>query len=242
MDWKPNRKRLSDQVAEKIKAMILSGEVAKDTRLPAERVLAEQMGVTRLTLREALKETERSGFTKTRHGAGTYVCDLSKEANLGLLDEILNSGQGLTQREVRSLLEFRRVNFLGFAGMVVQNARPDQIEQLYEIIERERGSFQDVDAIVALDYEFHEKLAEASSNLIYALFMRSVHAAYSYLCYIVFNTVFEQTGTLESVTIAHEAMANSIRDRNASAYREQVDLFITCGDVFVEQSLESKPA
>jgi GntR family transcriptional regulator, transcriptional repressor for pyruvate dehydrogenase complex len=237
MGWKPTQKKLGEQVAEQIKKKIIAGDYPPGSRLPPERELAEQMGVTRLTVREALKETQQAGFTRTRHGDGTYVRDLSKNANLDLLTQILEAGRELSPQEIISLLEFRRVNFLGFADAVVQNAGPDHLRRLDEIIVRERALSHDIEGMVEADYEFHEQLAAASGNLIYHLFMHSVKAAYIYLCRIVFKQALETLGSLEPVRLAHEAMAAAVRAKNTQEFREQVASFVDCGTVIVSQQI-----
>jgi DNA-binding FadR family transcriptional regulator len=235
--WHPYRKRLSDQVAEQLKHRILTGLYPPRSQLPPERLLAEELGVTRLTLREALKSTEAAGFTRTRHGDGTYTCDLEHSGTLQLLGEILTHGRPLSSDEILSLLEFREVVGLGFASGIASKVRPEHVDQLDDIVRTERSRIDDLEALLELDFLFHEKLAEASGNLIYVLLVRSVRAAYLDLS----RKVFAAVGRWSLIVDAHEQIARTVRSRDAAAITEAITGFVRAGNEILRRSLEAKP-
>src|ERR1700748_961411 len=82
-------KRLYQQVAERIRSQIQSGTLTTGDRLPAEKDLAQQLGVSRPIVREALVALEIAGFVEIRTGSGTYICNRGK-----LLPPMLDAGPG----------------------------------------------------------------------------------------------------------------------------------------------------
>jgi DNA-binding FadR family transcriptional regulator len=82
-------KRLYQQVAERVRRQIETGKLTAGDRLPAEKDLAQQLGVSRPTVREALIALEIAGFVEIRTGSGTYVCRRGK-----LLQPMLDDGPG----------------------------------------------------------------------------------------------------------------------------------------------------
>jgi DNA-binding FadR family transcriptional regulator len=82
-------KRLYQQVAERIRSQIQAGTLTTGDRLPAEKDLAHQLGVSRPIVREALVALEIAGFVEIRTGSGTYICNRGK-----LLPPMLDAGPG----------------------------------------------------------------------------------------------------------------------------------------------------
>ena len=82
-------KRLYQQVAERVRRQIETGKLTAGDRLPAEKDLAQQLGVSRPTVREALIALEIAGFVEIRTGSGTYVCRHGQ-----LLQYMLDDGPG----------------------------------------------------------------------------------------------------------------------------------------------------
>lgn len=235
MAWKPERKRLSDQVAEQLKWQILEGRYVPGDKLPSERVLAEELGVTRLTLREALKVTEAADFTATRHGSGTIVCDVWENATFQILAEILNAGQQLSPSHIRSLLEFRMVVFKGFAKVIATNARAEHVKKLQDIVEQERSSIDDMEALISLDHEFQKQLAAASGNLIYSLLIQSVKRAYLSLSRIVYEALDDFTPIVE----VHAAITRAVEARDTELVQKELTFFVAAGNSIITKTLET---
>ena len=104
MNFGPLRqRRLSDDIVARLEAMILEGTLKAGERLPAERVLAEQFGVSRPSLREAIQKLAAKGLLSSRQGGGTYVCE-----NLGstFSDPLMHLLENNVDAQ-RDLLEFR---------------------------------------------------------------------------------------------------------------------------------------
>jgi len=230
------RARLSDRVAAELRRLIVQGVYQPGSRLPAGDVLAGQLGVTRLTLREALAQLETAGLTRTRHGSGTYVTDPAESATLQMLSDTLSAGRDLTPDEVRALLDFRAVVMLGFAARLAGAVGPAQLERLQALVREERAALGQPEVLAALDYRFNEQLALASGNLFYTLLIRSVARAHEYLGAIVFGNC----GDGSVVVDTHDAIVRALRKADAAAVARRIRTYVEGGNQIVAAFLRKK--
>jgi GntR family transcriptional repressor for pyruvate dehydrogenase complex len=203
------------------------------SRLPTELELSEQLGVTRLTVREALSHLEAAGFTQTRHGSGTYVVDTEEIPTLGLLSELLGAGRRLTPSECLSLMEFRAVVVLGFVDTLVERVSDDDIAELTRIVGAERGLLADPARTAATmaehDYRLNLVLARASQNLFYGLLMRSVRVVHLELGGII----FEKNKSDRAIVAAHEAIVAALQGRRAAALKKSLSAYLEGGTALI---------
>ncbi len=106
MDWQPAPKP-AELAESRLLEAILSGYFPPNSTLPGERELAEQIGVTRPTLREALQRLARDGWLDIQHGKPTRVRDYRQEGGLGVLAVLARAPQGESPDFVAHLLEVR---------------------------------------------------------------------------------------------------------------------------------------
>ena len=154
--------RLCEQVARRIQDMILDGDLAKGSQLPPERELAEQFGVSRTVIREAMKVLGARGLINVIPGKGSFVTSLNTEAislYMGLL--VKARGASLLQfHEIRSALE------IAAAGSATERATPEELIRLREMVGRidECLASDAKEEFIAADVAFHTMLADASHN------------------------------------------------------------------------------
>ncbi|MCC6877260.1 MAG: FadR family transcriptional regulator [Sandaracinaceae bacterium] len=199
------RTRLSSQAAGALKRAIVTGAYPAGSRLPTEKVLAEQLGVTRLTLREALSQLSSAGFVVTRHGSGTYVVDVRERENLQLLADMLAAGRELSPRESAALLELRAVVACGFAQAIAAGATAEHVAALRELVAGARRTREPAE-LAAIDYRINELLALASGNVFYTLLMRSLREVHVALATVVYREV----GDVEVILSTLEALASAL--------------------------------
>ncbi len=235
------RNRLSDQAVAELKRLIATGVYTGGSRLPSEPELAEQLGVTRLTVREALANLEATGFTQTRHGSGTYVVDTAEVPTLGLLSELLGAGRRLAPEECLSLMEFRAVVVLGFVDAIVQHTSAEDLAALATLLERERTVLdrpgRSADELAGLDYQLNLVLARASRNLFYGLMMRSVRAVHLELGRII----FEKNQNDETIFTLHEEIVSSLRSRRVQPLRKSLTVYLEGGTKLIREWAKSRP-
>ena len=117
--------RVAEEIVHQLRGLILRGEYAVGDKLPPERKLAEELGVNRASLREAIKSLEHMGLVKTRQGDGTRVLDFMQTAGVELVSHLI-PGDGMPNLDVLTdVLEFRRWfgREVGAAGGGARHAR-----------------------------------------------------------------------------------------------------------------------
>lgn len=165
---KPQPKSLVEQVCDQL-AEKVSEFAGESGVLPAERRLAEELGVSRSVVREAIKRLELLGLVEVRRGSGIHIVDqLHRPLNGSLSLLIPDTGERLRQlHETRLALEPEA------ARLAALRATPDQINHLDEIQARLEQA-KDKGEAIAIDLEFHHALAEASGNLMFRLIFDSM--------------------------------------------------------------------
>ena len=147
-------KRLFERIAEQIKLLISSGEFKEGSRLPPERDLALQLGVSRPTVREAMIALELSGLVEVRVGAGIYV--ISSHPKL-----VLTPNSKIKVPSPSELIEARLMVEPINAALAAERFRPELIDDLERAIKQQITE----DAIGAdADRQFHMIIAEATGN------------------------------------------------------------------------------
>lgn len=147
----PDR-RLFQDIADRIAAMIGEGAYPPGSRLPGERELAERFGVSRVTVREAEIALQAAGLIRIKTGAGVYVADAPQASGAALPDV---SAFELT--EARSLFESEA------AALAAPIIAPDQLRRLDELLAA-MAAEQDDAGLTATDRDFHLTIASASGN------------------------------------------------------------------------------
>ena len=153
--------RLYEQIVEQVEARILSGELEQGARLPAERELAEQLGVSRTAVREATKALREKGLVEVHPGRGTFVSGATSSAVRSSLGRILRFRKGQSADDlvaVRELLEPE------IAAMAAERADADQLAVMRKAVEAMDASLDAAEPFIEADLQFHLALAEGTGN------------------------------------------------------------------------------
>ncbi|MEV4756918.1 FadR/GntR family transcriptional regulator [Micromonospora sp. NPDC049559] len=151
---------LTDAAIDKIKEMIVSGELGPGDRLPKEVDLAERLGLSRNSLREAVKALSIIRVLDVRQGDGTYVTSLEPHLLLDALNFVVDFHRDDT---VLHFLEVRRILEPAATEIAAQRMTDADIVKLQAVLD-DLGSAPDIEALVANDLEFHRRIAAASEN------------------------------------------------------------------------------
>jgi DNA-binding FadR family transcriptional regulator len=146
--------RLYQQVADSIKHQIHSGKLGTGERLPSEKVLAQQLGVSRPTVREAMIALEIAGLVEIRSGSGSYV----REKNAGLMPG-LDTGPGPIE-----LLKARMLIEGEVAAEAAVRASKRDLELIEDTIEQMELMLASGEHSRSADHSFHVNIARASGN------------------------------------------------------------------------------
>ncbi|MBA2254186.1 MAG: FadR family transcriptional regulator [Chloroflexi bacterium] len=165
--------RLSDKVADKMLETILSKRLEVGVRLPSERELGEQFGVSRTVVREAVRVLVAKGVIEVRSGSGLRVAAVGSSAVSESMSLFLRAGTLDFEKvhEVRVLLEVH------IAGIAAERASDQDVSLLRSVHERMRREAGDVEAAARDDLEFHRMIARATQNDLYLLLMDSIGSA-----------------------------------------------------------------
>jgi GntR family transcriptional repressor for pyruvate dehydrogenase complex len=164
----------TEQVITYVRDMIAKGDLGPGDRLPAERDLSLQLGVSRPTIRAGLRALSAMGVVKSRHGSGTYIP--SGPPTLGSEPlRFLAALHGLPREE---MYEARRVLEVGAAGLAAKRASAEHMAGIAEEVASLFASIDDPEGFLVHDIRFHRAVAAASGNRIVASLVEMVSALY----------------------------------------------------------------
>jgi GntR family transcriptional repressor for pyruvate dehydrogenase complex len=155
---------LTDEAIGKIKEMIISGRVRPGEKLPREADLAAELGLSRNSLREAVKALTLINVLDVRQGDGTYATSLAPSLLLETLSFIIDFHRDDT---VLEFLEVRRILEPAATGLAAVRMSPEEKAELGKILDAVTVD-SPVDDFVATDLEFHRKIAVGSGNSVLA--------------------------------------------------------------------------
>jgi GntR family transcriptional repressor for pyruvate dehydrogenase complex len=168
------RQPSTDQVVTHVRNLITSGSLRPGDRLPAERDLATQIGVSRPTVRAGLRALAAMGVVQSRHGSGTFI-----PAGPPMLGSeplsFLAALHGFTREE---MYEARRILEVGAAGLAASRATPEQLATMAEEVANLFSAMNDPQRFLVHDIDFHRTVAAASGNPIIATIVEMVSALY----------------------------------------------------------------
>jgi DNA-binding FadR family transcriptional regulator len=155
---------LTDEAIEKIKQMIISGRVRPGEKLPREADLAAELGLSRNSLREAVKALSLINVLDVRQGDGTYATSLAPSLLLEALSFIVDFHRDDT---VLDFLEVRRILEPGATALAALRMSDEDKTKLADILDSVAVD-SPVEDFVAADLEFHKKIAIGSGNSVLA--------------------------------------------------------------------------
>jgi len=159
MSFKIIKKKLTlEVIVQQIKGQIKKGILKPGEKLPSERKLADLLGVSRASVREAIQALAFSGYLEVIQGKGTYILEISNK-----YDEIIKFFSEFSNYSLDYLME-ARIMFEGeFARLAALNASKEEID-LIERIFNEIASSKDLNIFFVKDLEFHLTIAKATHN------------------------------------------------------------------------------
>ncbi len=216
-------RRLSDQLADRLREQIEAGVWLPNERIPTEARLCEQHSVSRSVVREAVHQLRSQGLLQSRQGSGMYVVPQRHRAwqpDLSLLGSI----QGVVQ-----MMELRRVVESGMAPLAAERAKAAQIKTLWKALKAIDDATDSGRDGVAEDFAFHRAIAEASNN---TQFVRLIGFLEQYLLDAMRVTKHNEARSsdfMQQVRNEHRAIVQAIADRNPEAARQAATTHMELG-------------
>ena len=164
---------LTDEAILRIKEMIVSGQLKPGDRLPREADLAEALGLSRNSLREAVRALALINILDVRQGDGTYVTSLDPQLLLDALTFVVDFHQ---DDSVLEFLRVRRILEPAAAAMAAQRVTAEQIAAMQEIVTASQREATTPEETLAFDIEFHRHVGAASGNSVLSSLIEGLSA------------------------------------------------------------------
>jgi GntR family transcriptional regulator, sialic acid-inducible nan operon repressor len=168
------RRKLSDQVLERLREMILRGDFGPGDLMPSERDLMQRFGVGRPAVRQALQTLDTMGLISISHGERARVSELSAEIAIRQIDTIARMLLSASPDTLEHLKEARRFFELGMVRHAAGSATAANVHELRDLIGQQRARLGDVRAFIQADIAFHRKIASLSENPIFLAFSEAM--------------------------------------------------------------------
>lgn len=206
------RLKVADAVAAQLGRIIEDGNYEPEQKLPPERVLSEQFGVGRSSMREALRSLEADGLVRVEHGIGVFVMDKSKRAELG--PRMLRAGEFT----VPELFEVRLPLERDAAGLAARRISVQEAGVLQAILDEAADPGISDDAFIKLDAQLHRTVIQATKNPL----LLSVVQGIEPLFFTYSHQVMELPGRRDKahqghVRIVEAVVARRVREARAAA-------------------------
>lgn len=211
-----------DRTVRQLEEKVLEGSWGALARLPAERALAEALGVSRSTVREAIQRLVSRGMLETKRGSGVYVVQKQPARLSAPWLQLVVDNPPLRAET----LEFRLVFECAAARFAAQRSTPQELDRLQSLLSKMRDAVaaQDVDAEALVDGEFHTVLTAASHNRMLDQFYASVITMLrEHIAANTFDATVNNANALIQSTMRlsqHESIYLAVRERNPDAAQQ----------------------
>ena len=231
---------MTEQVVDQVRLMIQNGKLRPGDRIPPERELARQLGVSRASLRSGLRFLAAIGVLNSRHGSGTYIADGPPSLDGAPLN-MLAALHGFTTEK---MFEARRLVEVAVAGLAAEHASEEHLRIMSEEVAETYAALDNPQEYLIHDFGFHRAVGVASGNPILSSIMEMIsEVLYQRRC----KTVDRSRDLKESVEM-HRKIYRAIRARNADAARAAMsehlklaEQALAAEEISQESSDESNP-
>lgn len=233
MPFRPvETERLAQSVVRQIELLILRGLLRPGERLPPERDLAERLGVSRPSLREAIAELQDRGLLVARAGSGVFVAEMLGAAFSDALVRLFASHE----EALFDYIAFRR-DLEGMAAeRAARHASDTDLKVIAAVFARMEAAHDKRNPTdeAALDAEFHLAIIEASHNIVMLHMMRAMFDLLKAGVFYNRQQLFRNRATRDALLAQHRAIHDAIQARDAPAARTAAEAHLT----YVETSLD----
>lgn len=206
---------LSERVTDQIEGLIIQSQLQPGDRLPPERELAQQFGVSRTVIREAIRTLSAKGMLEVQAGGGTVVSSPSAEAVAQSMNLYLRGSQPRIDyskvHEIRYLLEVE------IAGLAAKRRTNEDLARMEQILQEAAETGQTNREIFAkTDVAFHSALAQATHNDLFGLILDSL----ADIMFEIRLSGFNVPGTVASSLLNHRAIFEKVQAGDEEGARE----------------------
>ncbi|MGW0790761.1 FadR/GntR family transcriptional regulator [Streptomyces sp. NPDC002911] len=219
---------VTDEAIEKIKGMIVSGALAPGDRLPKESELAAELGLSRNSLREAVRALSLIRILDVRQGDGTYVTSLDPQLLLEALSFVVDFHRDDTVLEFFAVRRILEPAATGMAALRITEGELDALSAQLDAL----GPEPSVEALVAGDLEFHRGIVRSCGNSVLCSLLDGLSGPTTRAR--VWRGLTQEEAVSRTLR-EHRAILAALRDRDAEAARSWATVHVAS----VEQWLRS---
>jgi GntR family transcriptional repressor for pyruvate dehydrogenase complex len=199
--------RIAEEVADRIRMLVLDGTFPAGRPLPSERLLRERFAVSRGSIRDALRMLEMIGLLETRHGQGTFAQELTVDRLVAPLASVMTYRQDLRDE----LMDVRRMFEPAVARAAAARATDEDLADLQRILDTQWRKVKTGRSAIVEDTAFHAALARSTRNRVVV----SIMATLNDLLVESRTLALKQKGRPQRSIEGHEAVVAALRCRDA---------------------------
>ncbi len=205
------------KIVEQIRDLIKEGKLKPGDKLPPEQELAEQFGISRPSVREAMSALEILGITERRVGKGNFIKDTNSFS-------IFNEAEILELEQEESpfeLLEARKVLETELAGLASQKGSPEDITAIETALSKMREALGNIPKMMEMDREFHINIAKAAhNNLLFSVILNMSDLLKERLWINMKEKTWSLPGYPEKYLKEHSAILEAIKRKDEKSARK----------------------
>ncbi|MEU6685430.1 FadR/GntR family transcriptional regulator [Streptomyces sp. NPDC046832] len=221
---------VTDEAIEKIKGMIVSGALRPGDRLPRESELAADLGLSRNSLREAVRALSLIRILDVRQGDGTYVTSLDPQLLLQAMSFVVDFHRDDT---VLEFLAVRRILEPAATAMAALRIGEQQLDALAAQLDR-LGDSPSVEELVACDLEFHRDIVQSSGNSVLCSLLDGISGPTTRAR--IWRGLTQEDAVARTLR-EHRAILAALRDRDAETARSWATVHIASVEQWLRSSL-----
>ncbi len=209
-------KKISDEIVEQIKSLILKGNLKPGENLPPERTLAKSLNVSRVSLREALNALQGMGLLEIQQGNRTCVRPITTRS----IHDPLVSFTKRSPSNIMKVFEIRKYLELGSAALAAERATNEEIDHLERLLKEMEEDLRRNRLGAKADHEFHTALAEATHNEAYIHIMKTIYDLLQEELRIAWGGVFRKKDSRKKLFQQHKNILEAVKQRDPKKGRE----------------------
>ena len=206
------RTRKPEEIVSQILKLVRDGALKPGDRLPPERELAQQMNVSRASVREAMRLMDVQGLVIIRPGAGTFITEDTVEVIVQAFSSLLSGPTSAA----RDIFEMRLILEPQVVSLAAERASDADIRRMQEILEQQEADISDGGTGVEFDSEFHFAIAQATKN---SALIAVTHAMSDLLSQSRDSALLSPERSNQSLQ-SHRRILETIRDRQSKSAEE----------------------
>lgn len=221
-------KKVYEVVIDEIQQQIINGTLNRGDKLPTERVLAEQLGVSRTSVREAMRALEVLGIVQVKQGGGNYIKDRFDDA----LVEPLSLMFMLNESHPKEIVDLRKIIEVESAYRAAERITDEEIEELRGVIQQLRQRTKDKDEAMSVAYDkaFHYSICRIADNFLFSNILNMLSNLMDSLIEDARGIILLKEENQEILIKQHEKIFTALENKDpkaaATAMREHINLII----------------